>query len=266
VVSLDQFLKFSRLGMATHMPLIKKKEDPSMAKQFKYLGIAVLGFFVAFTALPLPLQAKASSDEAKRVQNATEVLTEIMSIPEQSIPEDLMNRAQAIAVIPGVKKGAFGIGGRWGKGLVSQRLANGQWSTPSFIEISGGNFGLQIGFQSTDLVLVFTNRQGFDSLLKGKVTLGADASVAAGPVGRKTAVATDVLLESGIFTYSRSKGLFAGVSLDGSAVTIDDSANRDVYGKEFTAQQILGGHVAANNIVRPFMNALQRYSPAKRIS
>jgi lipid-binding SYLF domain-containing protein len=211
-----------------------------------------------------PAMAANTDSEAKRAKNAAAVLTEIMGIPEDGIPDDLMARAQAIAVIPSVVKGAFGIGGRWGKGLVSQRLPNGTWGTPSFIQIGGGNFGLQIGVQSTDLVLVFTNRDGFDPLMKGKVTLGADAAVAAGPVGRKASVGTDVLLRSGIFSYSRSKGLFAGVSLDGSAVTIDDSANAKVYGKNLTAQQILDGRARSNAVVQPYTNALQKYSPATK--
>src|SRR5262249_39742881 len=125
------------------------------------------------------------------------------------------------------------------KRLVSERLANGRWRAPLFVKIGGGNFGLQLGVQSTDLVLVFTSRDGFKGLLDGKVKLGADAAVAAGPVGRKGQVATDVQLKSPIYAYSRSKGLFAGVSLDGSVVSIDDSANRKVYGKDLTAQDIL---------------------------
>jgi len=210
---------------------------------------------------------KDTQEEADRARNAAEVLTEIMNIPEEGIPNELMERAQAIAVIPHMVKGAFGFGGRYGKGLVSQRLSNGHWSAPSFIEIGGGSFGFQIGVEATDVVLVFVNDEGIKPLLKGKVKLGADASVAAGPVGRKAAVGTGVLLESGIFSYSRTKGLFAGVSLNGAAVTIDDSANHKVYGKNVDAKDLLvSGNAEVNSVVRPFVEALVKYTPPQRIS
>jgi len=193
---------------------------------------------------------------------ATEVLTEVMQIPDNGIPDELMERAVAIAVIPHVVKGAFGLGGTYGKGLVSHRGTDGKWSAPSFIEIGGGSFGLQLGVQATDLVLVFTSHDGFKGLLDGKVKLGADAAVAAGPVGRKAEVGTDVLLKSPVFSYSRSKGLFAGISLEGAAVTIDDSANKKVYGKAVTGKDILmGNEVRMNNDVAPFVRALEMHSP-----
>jgi lipid-binding SYLF domain-containing protein len=210
--------------------------------------------------------AKASADlkeYSERAQKSAEVLTEIMGIPERDIPEDLMSRAKGIAVIPHVVKGALGFGGRYGKGLMSQRLSNGQWSSPIFVQIGGGSVGLQIGVEATDLVLVFTRSDGVQSLLKGKMTLGADASVAAGPVGRKASVATDVLLKTGVFSYSRSKGLFAGISLDGAALTIDDSANEKVFGK-VDPKQIVNSRQNMNPVVMPFVTALERYSPAVR--
>jgi lipid-binding SYLF domain-containing protein len=202
-----------------------------------------------------------ASDEAERAMKAAEVLKEVMGIPENGVPEELMERAVAVAVIPHVVKGAFGIGGRYGKGLVSHRV-NGKWSAPSYINIGGGSFGLQLGVEATDLVLVFTNNEGFKGLLSGKVKLGADATVAAGPVGRKAEVGTDVLLKSAVFSYSRSKGLFAGISLDGAAVTIDDSANHKVYGKPVNGHDILlRNDVRMNNVVAPFMRALEMYTP-----
>jgi len=206
---------------------------------------------------------KNIKNEVERATEAANVLTEIMNIPEQSIPEDLMARAHGIAVIPHVVKGAFGIGGQWGKGLMSQRREDGSWSSPAYIEIGGGSLGFQIGVQATDVVLVFTDEDGLKGLLKGKLKLGADASATAGPVGRKAEVGTDVLLKSGIFAYSRSKGLFAGISLDGSVVSIDDSANRKVYGKDVTGEQILlGKGLRSNTTVEPFLAALQKFSPA----
>ena len=232
-------------------------------------------FIVTFTIVLLvstlglqALSAKSTDDYRDRAQNAAAVLTEIMQIPEGGIPNDLMTRAHAIAVIPHVVKGAFGVGGEYGKGLVSTRMENGRWSTPAFINIGGGSFGFQLGVQATDLVLVFTEREGFRGLLDGKVKLGADASVAAGPVGRDASASTDVLLKSSVLAYSRSKGLFAGISLDGAVVSINDSANEKVYGKKLTAEDILyHGKARMNDVVSPFVQALEKYSPMrKRIS
>jgi lipid-binding SYLF domain-containing protein len=222
------------------------------------LVLGAAGFHVA--------TAKDSgSEERERAMKAADVLTEVMDISETGIPTQLMERAEAVAVIPHVVKGAFGIGGEYGKGLVSERRADGKWSTPAFIKIGGGNFGLQLGVESTDLVLVFTNRNGFQGLLDGKVKLGADVGVAAGPVGRTAQVATDVMLKSPVFAYSRSKGLFAGIALDGSVVSIDEAADHRVYGKDLTAQDILmHGKARMNDTVATFVRALEKYSPERK--
>jgi lipid-binding SYLF domain-containing protein len=238
------------------------------------LAVFILFLFMAASLTPVSLGAQdrrdnndkstkvSASDESERAMKAAEVLTEVMQIPENGVPEELMERAVAIAVIPHVIKGAFGLGGRYGKGLVSHRGTDGRWTAPSYINIGGGSFGLQLGVEATDLVLVFTNNDGFNGLLDGKVKLGADAAVAAGPVGRKAEVGTDVLLKSAVFSYSRSKGLFAGISLDGAAVTIDDSANHKVYGKQVSGQDILvKNNVRMNDVVAPFVRALNMYSP-----
>ena len=220
---------------------------------------------VVVFALTSPVTAQQSdkqSSEAERAVEASSVLTEIMNIPENSVPEELMRRAHGIAVIPHVVKGAFGIGGQWGKGLMSQRHENGAWSPPAYVEVGGGSFGLQIGVQASDIVLVFTDEDGLKGLLKGKLKLGADASVTAGPVGRKAEIGTDVLLQSAVFAYSRSKGLFAGISLDGTVVSIDDSANRKAYGKSVTGEEILlGKAVQTNPTVDPFLKVLAKVSP-----
>jgi len=209
-----------------------------------------------------PADDKNVREYKDRAAEAAKVLTEIMNIPENSIPEELMARAHGIAVIPHVVKGAFGLGGQWGKGLMSQRGEDGSWSTPAFVEIGGGSFGLQIGVQASDVVLVFTDESGIKGLLKSKLKLGADASATAGPVGRKAEVGTDAALRSGVFAYSRSKGLFAGISLDGSVISIDDTANRRVYGKEVTGPQILlDNRVKSNATVQPFLASLQSVSP-----
>src|SRR5213594_877326 len=215
-------------------------------------------FIMAFAIVLMPgllgvLSAKGTDEYRDRAENAGTVLSEIMQIPEGGIPNELMSRAEAIAVIPHVVKGAFGVGGEYGKGLVSHRLESGRWSPPSFIKIGGGSFGLQLGVEATDLVLVFTDSQGFKGLLDGKVKLGADAAVAAGPVGRNAEVSSDVLLRSPVFAYSRSKGLFAGISLEGSVVTINNAANNKVYGKEVSAEDILyNGKARINPVVAPF--------------
>ena len=210
-------------------------------------------------------QFNKQSAETDRAADAVSVLNEIMNIPENSIPEELMARAHGIAVIPHVVKGAFGIGGRYGKGLVAQRNADGGWGTPLFIEIGGGSFGFQLGVEATDVVMVFTNREGIQPLLKGKLKIGADASATAGPVGRKAEAGTDILLKSAIYSYSRSKGLFAGIALDGAVIQLDDEANKSVYGKESAAADLSKArvHGAALAVVQPFLHALQKYAPAE---
>jgi lipid-binding SYLF domain-containing protein len=202
------------------------------------------------------------SDEAERAQTAANVLAEIMGAPDQGIPEGLLKKAYGVAVIPHVVKGAFGIGGRYGKGLVAQRNADGGWGTPLFIEIGGGSFGLQLGVEATDVVMVFTNSAGIQPLLKGKLKLGADASATAGPVGRKAEVGTDVLLKSAIYSYSRAKGLFAGIALDGAVLQLDGDANEAVYGKKIIAEDAAKTHVGgpALTVVQPFLGALAKYA------
>lgn len=202
------------------------------------------------------------TDQGERASKAASVLKEIMEAPDQNIPEALLKKAQGILVIPHMVKGAFGLGGRYGKGLVAQRNADGGWGTPLFVDIGGGSFGLQIGVEATDVVMIFTNNEGIKGLLKGKLKLGADASATAGPVGRKAEIGTDVLLKSAIYSYSRSKGLFAGVALDGAVLDLDGSANEAVYGKESNAADLSTRRVsaAANAVVGPFLLALQKYA------
>ena len=233
-----------------------------MLNSFIRTGVWSIVTVFAFTYPVTAQHSNKQSSEADRAIEASTVLTEIMNIPESSIPEELMSRAHGIAVIPHVVKGAFGIGGQWGKGLMSQRHEDGRWSPPAYVEIGGGSFGLQIGVEASDIVLVFTDENGLKGLLKGKLKLGADASATAGPVGRKAEIGTDVLLRSAVFAYSRSKGLFAGISLDGSVISIDDSANRTIYGKDVTGEQILlGNTVRTNAAVDPFLETLRKVSP-----
>jgi lipid-binding SYLF domain-containing protein len=233
-----------------------------MLRSFACTALCSVAVVFALTNPVMARQSSKNSPEAERAADAVNVLTEVMTIPENSIPEELMARAHGIAVIPHVVKGAFGIGGQWGKGLMSQRREDGSWSAPAFIEIGGGSFGFQIGVQASDIVLVFTDEDGIKGILKGKLKLGADASATAGPVGRKAEVGTDVLLRSAVFAYSRSKGLFAGISLDGSVIGMDDNANRKIYENSVTGEDILlGKAVPTSNVVQPFVAELQKVSP-----
>lgn len=174
----------------------------------------------------------AGDQQAAVVNSAVETLREIAAIPEQGIPPHLLRDARGVAVVPGLIKVGLIIGARHGRGVVMVRKETGAWSNPVFVTLTGGSLGYQVGAQSTDIVLVFKSEKSVDGLLGGKFTLGADAGVAAGPVGRRAEAATDAQLKSEIYSYSRSRGAFAGVSLEGSAFLIDDESNAAYYGKE----------------------------------
>ncbi|MEO7251320.1 MAG: lipid-binding SYLF domain-containing protein [Arenimonas sp.] len=200
---------------------------------------------VLLCALALP--ALAGPIEDTRANNASRVLGEILRIPEQSIPSNLLQEAQAIAVIPDVVKASFVVGGRRGRGLIAIRGRDGTWSNPSFMTLTGGSFGFQAGVQAADVILVFRSARGVDSIVNGKFTLGADASVAAGPVGRSAQASTDEKLKAEIFSYSRARGLFAGVSLDGTRLAIDNKSNQVVYGSGNTARAIFEGRAGSGS-------------------
>ncbi len=204
----------------------------------------------------VPAQAQMSSNEQERVRNAAEVVTAMRDAPDKGIPEELWEKANCVVVLPDVKKAAFGIGGEFGKGLMSCRTANG-WSAPAFMEMAKGSFGFQIGGQEADLVLLVMNKQGIDKMLKDKVTLGADASVSAGPVGRTGAAATDARLNAQILSYSRSKGLFAGIDVSGGVLRPDKDANAHAYGASVAAFDVVNGaQVTAPPQVAGFVGAL----------
>ncbi len=188
--------------------------------------------------------AHAQKREEARLLLATQVLEELRAQRDQYIPDRLLDRAYGIAVFPNVTKGAFVVGGRYGTGALVVRDKNGRFSNPVFVRLAGGSVGWQWGVQQTDIVLVFTSRAGIDRITEGKMTLGADASVAAGPVGRQASAATDATFKAEVYSYSRSRGLFAGVALDGSALTIDSSSNGNFYGKRgVKADEIIEGAV-----------------------
>ena len=224
-------------------------------------GLLAAAFaFLTMTALT----AKAGEEENKRAENAVRVLKEIMMAPDKSVPKDLLQNAHAIAVIPDVVKAGLVVGGRHGDGLISVKTRDGTWSNPSFIALTGGSIGFQAGVSSTDVVLVFRTQRGVDSIVHGKFTLGADASAAAGPVGRSATASTDAQLHAEIYSYSRSRGLFAGAALDGSAITIDNDANQAVYGEGVTPRRIFeGGVTAVPNPVVDFRDRLEEYTQDK---
>lgn len=193
----------------------------------RYLHLKVL--LITF-GLIFSLSATAASKEETRVSDATDVLDALLRIPEKSIPPSLLARAYAVAVVPNVIKAGFIFGARRGKGIIVVRQDDDTWSNPAFVTLTGGSVGWQAGVESSDIILVFKTRKGVTNISNGKLTLGAEASVSAGPVGRNAAIATDVQFKSEVMSYSRSRGLFAGVALDGSGVTMDRKANTAFYG------------------------------------
>ncbi|HKY04131.1 MAG TPA: lipid-binding SYLF domain-containing protein [Blastocatellia bacterium] len=229
-----------------------------------------LSFTTFLVALLITASATAGAqneraDELKRLARATEVFQEIMRTPDKGIPGDLLDKAECVAIVPGMKKGGLGIGGRYGKGVVMCRQSNRSWSAPSFLTVEGGSIGLQIGFQQIDLVMLVMNREGMEKLVGDKFTVGADASAAAGPVGRQASAETNIRMDAQILTYSRAKGLFAGVTLNGAVVKQDRDDNRDFYGKEMDARAILfQGTVPMPPEARPLASALSWKSPRKK--
>src|SRR5690349_4381424 len=195
-------------------------------------SIFVSGYFLGIVLSVCWLgTAMADTREDTRLTEATRVLNEMQSSRDQNVPAWLLERAYGVVIVPNVIKVGLGIGGRRGNGVLVTRHPNGRWSNPVFVNLTGGSFGLQMGVQSADVMLVFTTRESIDGIVGGKVTLGADASVAAGPVGRQTAAGTDIGFNAQVLSYSRAKGLFAGVALDGSAVPIDHKSNAAYYEK-----------------------------------
>ncbi|MCH9696080.1 MAG: lipid-binding SYLF domain-containing protein [Gammaproteobacteria bacterium] len=193
------------------------------------MNIKRTAILLALLAMTAVSSADAATREEKRVGDAADVLEQLLRIPEKTIPPALLSRAYAVAVIPNVVKAAFGLGARRGKGIIVVRQGDNTWSNPAFITLTGGSVGWQAGMQSTDIILVFKTRKGVDGIENGRLTLGADASVAAGPLGRQAGVATDIEFQAEVYSYSRSRGLFAGIALEGAGVTMDRKANAAFY-------------------------------------
>lgn len=207
------------------------------------------------------LSSFAQSDEAKlgaRLTSAQAVMNEIMATPDKGIPQGILGGASCVVVIPSYKKGAFVVGAQYGQGVATCRTANG-WSAPVFVQLAGGSFGWQIGGQSTDLVLVAMNQQGLQDMLKNKFKLGADAAASAGPVGRNAQAGTDWKLSSEFLTYSRSKGLFAGLDLDGTVLSQNQDDTRAEYGSAIPFETILKGNQPVPANARPFVRTVAKY-------
>lgn len=223
------------------------------------MKIKLLTTFLIATALGF-----GQTDTDKRLQYAAEALNDVMGIPDKTIPQELLNKSYCVMVVPNLKKGAFVFGAQYGKGFVMCRKKdNVGWTAPGAIRIEGGSFGLQIGGTETDVFMLVMNQRGMDRLLSSKFTLGGDAVAAAGPVGRATQAETDAAMTAEILTWSRARGLFAGISLKGSTLRPDDDDNKEMYGKSITNREILTGDVAAPKGAVPLLDDLNRYSSRK---
>jgi lipid-binding SYLF domain-containing protein len=215
--------------------------------------------------LCLAVPAFAQEKEQERLKNSYEVLKEVIGMPDKGIPRDLLNKSECVIVIPSVKKAAFVVGASYGRGVMTCRSGEnfrGSWSAPAFFALEGGSFGFQAGGQATDFVLLIMNEKGATSIMSSKVKLGGDASVAAGPVGRTTSAETDIVMNAEILSWSRNKGVFAGIALTGSTIRSDDDANKNLYGKDLNAKQIILDHAVKTPAAgKPLVSLLNRMSP-----
>ena len=239
-----------------------RQEGNFRMKSVRLWSASVLIALLVFSVVITPAQKKSrTQDAARHASDAAKTFTEIMNVKDKAIPKELLDTAEAIAVFPGVLKGAFVIGGRSGQGVISRRVKGG-WSAPAFFNLGGGSFGPQIGAQKTDYVLLIMNPSGLNGLLKDKFELGGEASIAAGPVGREAAASTNPRLDAGILSYSRSKGAFIGAALKGAMITPDNDLNEAVYGKK--ADEVLQAppmtFAQMPAAVRIFPRTLVRYS------
>lgn len=224
----------------------------------KKLVLATLVVWLSSLALGADDQPKESK-AVDRVQAAADVLNEIQSAPDSGIPEEILGRSQCVAVVPSMLKGGFIVGGKYGRGLASCRTPKG-WSSPAFFTVKGGSFGFQIGGQAVDLVMLIMNNDGMQHLLSSQFALGADASVAAGPVGRHAEGNTDWKMRAQVLTYSRARGVFAGVSLNGAVVKQDKDSTREFYGHMVTSKAALTGEVEAPAPANPFLSTLAKWA------
>jgi len=225
------------------------------------MRVAVL---VALVGATLTFAKDKKEKTPARLDEAVTVISEIMDTPDKGIPQDLLDRAQCIVIVPGLKKGAFIVGGKYGKGFVNCRKPGGQgWTGPGAVRIEGGSVGLQIGGSETDVVMLIMNERGMQKLMTSKFTLGGEGEVAAGPVGRNASLQTDALMRAEILSYSRSRGVFAGISLTGATLREDTEDNQELYGKPYENKQILSGAVPPSPAAHKLVSLLNKYSARK---
>ena len=219
---------------------------------------------IAALALSAAFLSAAQPDAPARLQAAADVFKEVMGIPDKAIPQDLLNKSQCVIIVPGLKKGAFIVGAQYGKGFVSCRAKGGLgWGAPASVRVEGGSFGLQAGGTETDVIMLVMNESGMRRLLTSKFTLGGDVTAAAGPVGRSTQAETDAFMTAEILTWSRARGLFAGVALTGATLREDGDWNNELYGRKITNREILSSTIAPPAAAQPMLELLNRYSSRK---
>jgi lipid-binding SYLF domain-containing protein len=223
------------------------------------MGKLVIAVFVFVSTFAV---AQKGSAEAERLQSAVTVLNEVMQAPDKGIPQDILRDARCVAVIPSMLKGGFVLAGQYGKGIATCRTEKG-WSAPAFFLVEGGGIGFQIGGQAIDLLMVVMNDRGMNALLSSKFKLGADASVAAGPVGRHAEGMTDWKMRAQVLTYSRARGVFAGISLNGASIRQDKDATRAVYGRMVPVKTSLLGRIAVPAAAQPFVDTVAKYAAEK---
>ncbi|HEY1754163.1 MAG TPA: lipid-binding SYLF domain-containing protein [Bryobacteraceae bacterium] len=203
-------------------------------------------------------------EHTKRIEDSATVLSEIMDAKDRSIPRDLLQKAHCVGIVPSLKRAGFIVGAKYGKGMITCRLGEGVgWSAPSTIRIEGGNFGFQIGLGETDVIFVVMNAKGEEDLMRDKFTIGADASIMAGPLGRSTAAETDAMMRAEILAYSRSRGIFAGIALEGATLRPDNDDNRKIYGMPVMQAELLQGKVHPPGAADPLYAVLNRYAPVQ---
>jgi lipid-binding SYLF domain-containing protein len=217
---------------------------------------------VAIALLTIAYSAAYAETAAERLETSAEVFKEIMAVSERSIPQDLLEKAECVVVVPGMKKGAFILGANFGRGFFTCRKSTAGWSAPAAIRMEGGSIGFQIGGSETDVVMLVLNRRGADKLMSSKFTIGGDASVAAGPVGRTSTAETDALMHAEMLSWSRSRGVFAGISLKGATLRADEDANKELYGKRLETRDIIEKSTPPKS-AGTLISLLNRYSARK---
>jgi lipid-binding SYLF domain-containing protein len=223
-------------------------------------GFNIMRSWLIVASLAISATGVFADTAQENLKDASEVFTEIMAAPDRGIPQDLLAKSQCVVVIPSLKKGAFIVGAEYGRGVAECRRPERGWGAPAMLRVEGGSVGLQIGGTSTDVVLLVMDQRGMDKLMSDKFTLGADAAVAAGPVGRTAQAATDVQLHAEILAWSRSRGAFAGISLSGATLRPDDKRNEELYGHKVAVREVLTGNMTRPEAIRPLIAELDKYS------